>query len=62
MNPGSLKGLTVIIVTGALSLMACDQAQDAVGSGEAPTAIITRQLHLRKPGPFWSLICKCLVR
>ena len=38
MNPGSFKGLAVIIVTGALSLMACDQAHDAVGSGEAPTA------------------------
>jgi hypothetical protein len=38
MNPGSFKGLAVIIVTGALSLMACDQAQDAIGSGEGPTA------------------------
>ena len=38
MNPDSFKGLAVIIVTGALSLMACDQAHDAVGSGEAPTA------------------------
>jgi len=36
--PGSFKGLAVIIVTGALSLMACAQAQDAVGSGEGPTA------------------------
>ena len=38
MIPGSFKGLAVIIVTGALSLMACDQAQAAVGSGEEPTA------------------------
>ena len=38
MIPGSFKGLAVIILTGALSPMACDQAQDAVGSGEEPTA------------------------
>jgi hypothetical protein len=38
MIPGSFKGLAVIIVTGALSPMACDQAQGAVGSGEEPTA------------------------
>jgi hypothetical protein len=36
--PGSFKGLAVIIVTGALSPMPCDQARDAVGSGEEPTA------------------------
>ena len=38
MIPGSFKGLAVTIVTGALSPMACDQAQGAVGSGEEPTA------------------------
>jgi hypothetical protein len=38
MIPGSFKGLAVIIVTGALSPMACDHAQGAVGSGEEPAA------------------------
>jgi hypothetical protein len=51
MNPGSFKGLAVIIVTGALSFMACDQAQDAVGSGEAPTAYYNRSTTPAETGP-----------